>query len=97
MTLSSVKLGSAVTFMKHFASVFFLIFLTKTIISWNKITLRPSNLLNLAELVVNELTKSISKKNSPLFLFRSDLSLLIVNTSGTITKEQDNFTKSSSV
>ena len=62
MTLSSVKLGSAVTFMKYFASVFFLIFLTKTIISWNKITLRPSNLLNLAELVVNELTKSISKK-----------------------------------
>ena len=59
MTLNRVKLGRAVTFMKYLASVVSLIFLPKTL-SWNKIMLGQSNLLNLAELVVNELTKSIS-------------------------------------
>ena len=59
MTLNRVKLGRAVTFMKYLASGVSLIFLPKTL-SWNKITLGQSNLLNLAELVVNELTKSIS-------------------------------------
>ena len=61
MTLNRVKLGIAVTFMKYFANTVSLIFLPKTLI-WNKITVRLSNLLNFAELVVNELTKSISKK-----------------------------------
>ena len=60
MTLNRLKLGCAVTFMKYLASVVSLILLTKTLIG-NKITLRLSNLLNLAELVLNEFTKSISK------------------------------------
>ena len=42
------------------ASVVFLIFLPKTLI-WNKIKFSASNLLNFAELVENELMKSISK------------------------------------
>ena len=63
MTLNSVKLERAVTFMKYFAGVVFLIFLPKSLI-WNKITFWLSSSLNLAELVVNELTKSISKKFS---------------------------------
>ena len=62
MTLNRVKLGRAVTFMKYLAGVVSLIFLPKTLI-WNKITLRPSNLLNLAVLMVNEITKIIFKKN----------------------------------
>ena len=62
MTLNYVKLGRVVTFMKYLASVVSSIFLPKTLI-WNKITFQLSNLLNLAELVVNEFKKSISKKN----------------------------------
>ena len=58
MTLSRVTPGRAVTFMKYFASVVSLIFLPKALI-WN----------NLAELVVNELTRSISKKNYQYFFF----------------------------
>ena len=61
MTLNRIKLGRAVTFMKCLASVVSLIFLAKTLI-WNKITFLASNLLNLAELVVNEPMKSIYKK-----------------------------------
>ena len=61
MNLNRVKLGRAVTFMKYFASVVSLIFLEKTLI-WNKITFPASNSLNLAELVVNEPTKSIYEK-----------------------------------
>ena len=52
MTFNYVKLGRAVTFMKYFASVVSLIFLPYTSI-WTKIMFRPSNSLNLAELVVN--------------------------------------------
>ena len=61
MTLNYVKPGRVVTFMKYLASVVCSIFLPKTLI-WNKITFQLSNLLNLAELVVNEFKKSISKK-----------------------------------
>ena len=61
MTLNRIKLGCGVTFMKYLASVFSLIFLTKTLI-WNKITFPLSNSLNLAELVVNEPVKGIYKK-----------------------------------
>ena len=61
MTLNRVKLGRAVNFMKYLGSVVSLIFLPETLIL-NKIALRLLNLLNLEELVVNELTKSISKK-----------------------------------
>ena len=63
MTLNRVKLGRAVTFMKYLTSIVSLIFLQKTLI-WNKITFQLSNSLNLAELVVNELTKGISKNIS---------------------------------
>ena len=58
MTLNRVKLRRAVTFMKYLASVVSLI---KTLI-WNKIMFPASNSLNFAELVENELMKSISKK-----------------------------------
>ena len=57
MTLNRVKLGRALTFVKYFASAVSLIFLI-----WNKIKFPASNLLNLAELVVNEPIKSIYKK-----------------------------------
>ena len=62
MTINRVKLGRTVTFMKYFASVVSLIFLPKTLI-WTKLTFPASNLLNFAEVVENELMKSISKKN----------------------------------
>ena len=60
MTLNRVKLGRAVIFMKYLAGVVFLIILPKTLI-WNKITFPVSNLVNFAELVKNELVKSIFK------------------------------------
>ena len=59
-TLSHAKLGCAVTFTKYFSSVVYLIFLPITL-KWNKIAFLASSLLNLAELVVNELIKVISK------------------------------------
>ena len=62
MTLNRVKLGRAVPFMKYLASVVSLIFLLKTL-NWNKITFLALTLLHLAELVVNEVMKSISKKS----------------------------------
>ena len=79
MTLNRLKLGRAVTFMKYLASVTSLIFLLKTLI-WNKIMFPASNMLNFAELMKNELIKSTSKKNLSIFLFLSDLLLLLVKT-----------------
>ena len=61
MPRNRVKVGCAVTFMKCFASVVSLIVLPKTLI-WKKIMFLESNSLNFAELVENELMKSISKK-----------------------------------
>ena len=62
MTLNHlVLIGRAVTFTKYIAGVVSLIFLPKPLI-WNKTTFQLSKLLNLVELVVNELTKNISKK-----------------------------------
>ena len=61
MALNLVKLGRAVTFIKYLYVIVPLIFLSKTFV-WNKITLRLSNSLNLAELMVNKLTKSVSTK-----------------------------------
>ena len=61
MTLNRVKLGRAITFMKYLVSVVSLTFLPKTL-NWNKIMFPVSNLLNLAELVVNEPMKNIYKK-----------------------------------
>ena len=47
----------------YIASVVSLIFITKTLF-WNKAKFPTSDLLNLTELVVNELIKSISKQNN---------------------------------
>ena len=79
MTYNRVKLGRAVTFMKDLESVVSLIFLPKTSI-WYKIMFPASNFLSFADLVENELTKSISKKNLPTFFFLSNFSLLFVKT-----------------
>ena len=68
LTLNRVKLRRAVTFMKNLASVVSLIFLPKILI-WNKITFPASNLLNFAELVETELTKSISKNFYQYYFF----------------------------
>ena len=85
MALNCEKFGRAVT----------LIFLPKTFIS-NETKFRPSNSLNLAELVANELTKSIFKKKNPFSIrfiaaccedFRRSMSL----------KNEITFQKSSSV
>ena len=61
MTFNCIKLGHAVTFMKYLASIVSLILLPKTLIL-NKISFPVSNSLDFAELVKNELMKSISKK-----------------------------------
>ena len=74
MTLNRVKLGRADTFMKYLASAVSLKFLLKTLI-WNKVTFPALNLLNFAELVDNELIKSIYQKKLPIFLLLSNLSL----------------------
>ena len=79
MTLNGLKLGRAVTFMKYLASVTSLIFLLKTLI-WNKIMFPASNMLNFAELMKYEVIRSTSKKNLSVFLFLSDLLLLLVKT-----------------
>ena len=68
MTLNRVKLGCVVTFMKYLASVVSLVFLPKTFI-WNTTMFPLSNLLNLAELMVNELAMSISKKFNQYSIF----------------------------
>ena len=60
MNCNRVKPGRAIAFMNNLASVISLIFLPKSLI-WNKIRFRLLNLLNLEELVVNELMKSISR------------------------------------
>ena len=67
----------AITFKKYLASVVSIKFLPK--VSYGikyKFTFRQSNSPNIAELMVNELTKSISKK-LPIFLFLPDLSLIV--------------------
>ena len=61
MALNRVKLGQAVSFMKYLASFASFISLPKTLI-WKKITLTASNLLNFAELLVNELMKGIFRE-----------------------------------
>ena len=66
--LNRVKLVRTLNLMEYLASVALLIFLQKTLI-WNKITFQGSNSLNLAELLVNQLTKSISKKIYEYSLF----------------------------
>ena len=77
MTLNRLKLGRTVTFMKYPASVVSLIFLAKTLI-WNKINFPALNLMNVAELELNEPMKSICQKIYQNFFFPFDLSLLNV-------------------
>ena len=60
MTPNCVKLGRAVTFVKHLASIVFLICLPKALM-WNEITLALSNSLNLAELVVKSLLNKVPR------------------------------------
>ena len=62
MALNRETVARAVTFMKYLASLVALIFLQKFII-WNKTMFWLSNLLNLAELVVNKLMKSNQQIN----------------------------------
>ena len=88
MTLNCLKLGRAVTFIKYLASVVSLIFLAKTLI-WNEITLPESNLLNLAELVINGLLKNIYKKIYQYSIYHC----LMKRFQELITKELDNFIK----
>ena len=57
MTLNCVKLGWAVTSMKYFAGIVSL-FLPKSLI-WNKTAFPVPNSLNFAELMENELMRSI--------------------------------------
>ena len=82
MTLNRVKLGRAVTFKKYLASVVSLIFLPETSI-WNKTTFPAANSLNLTELNVNDLMRSITKKISNIPFSIPDLSLLNVKISKT--------------
>ena len=60
MALNLVELGRAVTFAEYLASLIPLIFLPNNL-TWNKIALQASTLLNFPELVVNEVKKTISK------------------------------------
>ena len=92
MTLKRVKLGRVVIFIKYLASVVFLTFLPKTLI-WTKITFRISNSLNLAELVVRELTKSFSKREYQYFFFHPIHHCFLKRFQELITKERDNFSK----
>ena len=61
MNFNRVELGRVVPFMKYPTSVVSLIFVPETLI-WNEIMFPAPKLLNLTELVVSELMKSISKK-----------------------------------
>ena len=91
VTLNCIKLGRTVTFMKYLASVVSLIFLPNTLV-WNKITFWISNTLNLAELVVNEITKSISKFYQYSFL-HPIFHCLVKRFQELITKELNSFSK----
>ena len=78
MIINHVRLGRTVTFVKYLTSAVSLIFLPKTL-TLNKIRHLPSSLLRLAELVVTELKKTISKKvyqclqkSSPLHFFTNN-------------------------
>ena len=92
MTLNRVKLERAVVFMKCLTTAVSLIFLPKTLI-WNKITFRLLNLLSLAELMVNEVTKSVSKKNYQYSFSYQTNHYLLQRLQELITKEPDNFSK----
>ena len=60
MILNHTKLGPTYTFMKDSGTVFSLSFLPKSLI-WKKMAFFASNLLNLAELAVNQQKKTTSR------------------------------------
>ena len=76
LSITEAELKRSIFYEKARISVVSLILLAKTLI-WNKTTFHILNSPNLAELVVNELTK-VSTKDLKLLLFPSDLSLLVV-------------------
>ena len=92
MTLNCKKLRGAINFMKYLARVVSLIFLVKTLI-WDEITSPASNLLNFAELVVNESLKSVCKKIYEYSYLYSIHHCLMQKFQELITNELDNFTK----
>ena len=92
MTPHRVKLGRAITFMKYLASVVSLIFLVKTLI-WNKITFPTLNLLSFAELVENEILKSIYETICQYSYFYSIYHCLMERFEELLTNKLDNFTK----
>ena len=77
MTLNRVKLGRAVTFMKYLARVVSLTFLPKTSI-WNKTHVSSIKFAKFCRTGENEFMMSNLQKNLPIFLFLSNLSLLII-------------------
>ena len=89
MTLNRVKLGQPVVFMKCLATAVSLIFLPKTL----KITFRLLNLLSLAELMVNEVTKSASKTIYQYSFSYQTNHYVLQRPQELITKEPDNFSK----
>ena len=92
MNFNRVKLGRAVAFMNYLASKDSLIFLPKSLI-WNKIRFRLLNSLNLAELVVNELMKSISRNIYQSSFFYLIYHNLLQRFSELITNERYIFSK----
>ena len=86
------KLGRAATFMEYLASLVSLIFLLNTLM-WNKITFWLSNSLNPAELVVNEIPKSRSKKFTNIPFSIHSIDGLLRRYQEHITKEQENVSK----
>ena len=76
--LNRLKRERTVIFIKYIATVIFLVFPPKTLIS-SKIMLPASNLLKVLELVENELEKTFFRKYLAILFFASDLSKLKVN------------------
>ena len=73
-----MTLGRAVTLMKYLASVVSVTFAPKLLI-FNKILVRQSNSMNIAELVVNELAKRIFKSsNLPSLLITAYCKTLLI-------------------
>ena len=79
MILDHAKLRPAFTFMKNPASVVTLSYLLKTLNkTWNKMAPLASNSLKHAELVINEVQKTMSKNIYQYSFFIYNLSLLNV-------------------
>ena len=77
MTLNRGKLGRAVTFMNYLARVVSLIFQPKTSI-WNKTHISSIKFAKFCRTDGKWVYDEYLQKNLPIFLFLSNLSLLIV-------------------